>query len=86
MFINVDAISSEEKEKIVKSIHGDEAFGDHLGSKKTFQKLSERFFWKNMKRCQRICEGCTVCRQQGSEKKIEVISYHSVEAVEYCWN
>ena len=56
-------VKLEDRDRILKAYHQD--FGGHFGRHKTFSKISERYFWKGMKkdvveyiahcdRCQRV--------------------------------
>jgi hypothetical protein len=61
--LDVGQLSQEEKMKIVKRIHGDATWGDHLGSKKTLEKLQSRFFWPGMRKdVETVCDGCMDCK------------------------
>ncbi len=54
--------SREQKLKIVESIHADEMRGDHLKSKKTMEKLRDRFIWPGMKKdVKAVCDNCQQC-------------------------
>jgi hypothetical protein len=60
--LDVGNVSHEEKLRIVRSVHGDQAWGDHLSVKKTLEKLKSRFLWKNMRRdVEEICQECPEC-------------------------
>jgi hypothetical protein len=60
--LEVENVPHEEKLRIARSVHADPAWGDHLGAKKTLEKLSSRFLWKNMRSdVEQVCRECPEC-------------------------
>eukprot|EP00731_Ephydatia_muelleri_P010665 Em0005g1251a len=78
--------SDEEKERILESCHAGVA-GSHLGRDKTIDKISARFFWKNMyEDIKKYVKECDVCQRMNPKFVKSNAKLHPVPVRAQLWH
>ncbi|KAL5496713.1 hypothetical protein EMCRGX_G013057 [Ephydatia muelleri] len=78
--------SDEEKERILESCHAGVA-GSHLGRDKTIDKISARFFWKNMyEDIKKYVKECDVCQRMNPKFVKSNAKLHPVPVRAQVWH
>ena len=73
-------IPTAMKETVLRMCHNDMG-GGHLGFKKTWPKLRDRFYWPNMyKDTEDWIKSCVECAKRKSPKQITKIEMHPIES------
>eukprot|EP00731_Ephydatia_muelleri_P017503 Em0010g601a len=76
----------EEKERILESCHAGVA-GSHLGRDKTIDKISARFFWKNMyEDIKKYVKECDVCQRMNPKFVKSNAKLHPVPVRAQVWH
>ena len=74
-----------ERDRIIRAFHGNPAGGCHFGVTATFNKLSERYYWRGMYNAVLdAVNACEECQRQNTLKK-GPSQLHPVPFPEYCF-
>ena len=64
--------NDEEKKNLIQKFHCDEIYGGHFGLKKTYAKLKEHFYWRDMSRdIAKFVRNCHICKLAKPGQKIK---------------
>ena len=69
-------VPSANSEKVLKALHNSAHSGDHLGAKRTAEKITEQFYWPRWRASDTAyCKECQLCDQwkQPSTPRAELV-------------
>jgi len=74
-------VDVKERVEILRSIHSDPVGGGHFGQKVTFEKVSERYWWRGLSNDVRnYVQSCGKCQTANPSNKMPPAALHPIQA------
>lgn len=79
-------VMSKDKERIIQACHDNPLSGGHFGRDKTFNKISQKYYWKGMKDdVSKFISKCDKCQRNSNKPPMQAPELHPVQVPSGVW-